>query len=436
MKIVRTRLTIWDALVLSSPFMSGLFFDSPIGNLYLFYIPLSMYLFGHILVNGNLRFPASFAYMFFLIVFLSVIGSLAFSTPIKYLISYMPPIILTFLAYHAYIRDYNFDIERIFRKYYAVAVYFSIFAFVQEAFWLAGSTILFAWALIGKTSGSLLGVVGLSSEPSNFAVALMPAVYFALYKILVLRKITLGAVAVIAAQLLTLSALGYMGIIASILLILPTLARRRLLFFTLASPFILYLVISMISVDVFAVRFADTLEVLRDKSALKPYDVNLSTYTLLVNYYITKSAFFDNYYLGTGIGSYYEIYSRYIGGFEVPSYLEILPGNNSASSFLLKVTAEMGIVGLALSIFFLVRFFSLNVANYINHAFFVTLIIIYLRLGMYFVNGVPFIVMMYIYSYQSYRRKNPAALESVPPRSERFPPDLNHPQFPRDSGVV
>lgn len=436
MKIVRTRLTIWDALVLSSPFMSGLFFDSPIGNLYVFYISLSMYLFRHILINGNLRFPISFLYMLFLIVFLSVIGSLAFSTPIKYLLSYMPPIILTFLAYHAYIRDCDFNIDRVFKKYYAVAIYFSIFAFFQEAFWLAGSNILFAWALIGKTSGSLLGVVGLSSEPSNFAVALMPAVYFALYKILVLRKITLGAVAVIAAQLLTLSALGYMGIIASILLILPTLARRRLLFFTLVSPLILFLVITMISVDVFAVRLTDTLEVLTGKAALKPYVVNLSTYTLLVNYDIAKSAFFDHYYIGTGIGSYFEIYRKYIGGFEVPSYLEILPGNSSASSFLLKVTAEMGIVGLALSIFLLVRFFSLNSSNYINHALFLTLLIIYLRIGMYFVNGVPFVIMMYIYSHQFYHRKSPAALKSVPPRSEGFPPELNRPEFRRDSEVV
>lgn len=398
MKLRFTRLPVSELLVLATPFMSGVFFRSPIGNLYFFYVLLFAYLVKSLLQNGTLVIPRAFLWAIAVLVPYSIIGSLVFSTPLKYLISYMPPIILTFVAYHAYIRDNQYDVESIFQKYYAVSVWFAAFAMMQQALHLVGSDALFYFSNVLKVSGPLIGVTGLSSEPSNFAVAMMPATFYALHRITIDRRIGLGALLVIAAQLMSFSSLGYLGVFISASLLAPSMFGRRTVRFLIIAPFAILAASALINTEFFARRLSDTWGIINGSGVLRPGEVNLSTYTLLVNYDIVKTAFWANFPLGTGIGSYYEVFSKYIGNYFIPSYRDSLPGSSTAASFLLKITAELGLVGLVGSLYLLFRNFSFTKNSYINSALFVTLLIIYLRMGMYFINGIPFFILLYVYS--------------------------------------
>lgn len=406
MKLRITRFSFRDFLVLSSPFMSGVFYDSPLGNIYFFYLTLAVYLFLHIIGLKNLYIPKVFLYVFTLLLVLTIFGNFLFEIPPKYLVSYLPPIILTFLCYFAYIADNHFDVEAIFTKYFAIAVIFSMFGVLQQVFHLIGTDFLFYFANILKKSGPFVGVTGLSSEPSNFAVALMPAAYFALYRFFILKKFGVGSVLVIVALLMSFSALGVLGILISIIIMLPSLIKRRFIFFAISLPFVIYLTYLMLTTEHMLLRLADTIGGITGSVGLNPKDMNLSTYTLAVNFNIVKTAFLDNNMLGTGVGSYFEVFSKYISDYVTPKHRDTLPGSSSASSLVLKVTAEFGIIGLILLVWLMVKNFSTNAKCYVNHAFFVTLVVIYLRMGTYYVNGIPFVMLMYAHSYIFYRRRN------------------------------
>lgn len=401
---IGAKVSFWDVAILITPFTSGLFYRSPVGHLYAFYVIKVAYLVTYAVTQKQLIIPKNFIWVLLLIVVSSIIGNLVFSISPQYIMLRLPPMMLAFLCYYTFIQSYNFDTELILQKYFTVAFYVALLGFAQQAAHLLGIDILMPWAAIIKSHFGLVGVVGFSSEPSNLAVALAPAVYYALHKILYDRRLYWRALVVLGCMLLSLSALGYMAMfIALLMLSRVALGRNRILFFALMLPVGLGLY-TLAAQDFFVMRILQTFGVFSGRLALLPHDINLSTYTLMVNYDIVKRAFLDNYMIGTGLGSYYETFQNYISGYRIPNHLEQLPGSHTASSFVLKVTAEFGLLGLITIIFLTVRFYSTSAMNIANRAFFLALVVIYLRMGMYYINGIPFVILMYIYSYGYFRR--------------------------------
>lgn len=388
----------WEFFILVTPFTSGLFTVTPYGNIYLQYAIFTVYL-AAIWLRFRRVFipPRTFRLGLFLAIMLSIFGSLVLRTPVSYLVTYLPPLVLTFLAYFALLQTNDFDLELVLRKYYTVAVAVCIFASAQQLMYVAGSDLLIFTAEIVKTSGPLVGVVGLSSEPSNFAVALAPAAFFALRSLLLDRRFSAGSLLVVATMPMTLSALGTVALALAVLLLGPSLLSRRALVFLLWTPAMIYASVILSTQQNFETRLSDTVAVVNG-AELNPGDINLSTYSWVVNSRIVREALPDNGFIGVGMGAYPEVFDKYIDRFETPTWRDSLPGRGTATSLLFKLTAEFGLLGTAAAFWFLFRHFSRTGNNYVNHAFFIAMILVYVRLGFYFVNGVPFFVLMYMYS--------------------------------------
>lgn len=400
MEKVCARIDLWDFLILVTPFTSGLYTATPAGNIYLQYIVFAVFLFRQILIFRTLPIPQYFLLGLGGVTSLSLIGNVLFSVPLNYLLSYLPPLVLTYLAYFAYLKENRLDLELVLRKYFSVAMIVSSFAVCQQLLYIAGSDALLFTADILKVSGPIVGVVGLSSEPSNIAVALAPAVFLALHSLLVSQRFSVGATLILLTEFMTISALGYLVLLLSLAMLAPVVALRRPLYFVLALPFALYAITTLVSQEHFVTRLQDTTSVVYGDTPLDPAEVNLSTYALVVNYEIVRQALFENGLLGVGMGAYPEVFDEYVSNFETPSYRESLPGRGTATSLFLKVTAEFGIIGAVAAIWFLFSKLKFKRNEYINHAFFVTLVVVYLRLGFYYINGIPFFVLMYLYSYK------------------------------------
>ena len=392
------RLSFWDYAILLTPFMSGLYSSTPVGNLYLQYGFLALYLVRQVLLRGRVDAPKTFIYVIGIATVLSMIGNVAFSVSADYLVSYLPPILLSFLSYYTYMNESGFNLERLLGKYHHVAFLVSCFAMLQQILHLLGSDAPLFMAQILKSSGPFIGVVGLSSEPSNFAGALAPAVYLSLYRLTIERKGKAKSLIILVALLMSFSALGYLVIFLSLMILLPSALSRRSLALVLSSPLVLVLVFTVANQEHFATRLRDTSAVAVGQASLEPGEVNLSTYSLVVNLSIVRQALPENSFLGVGMGAYPVVFDEHIGDFETPVWRDSLPGRGTATSLLLKVAAELGIVGVVFALWFLVGNVDLRQRSYVNHAFFVALAVVYLRLGFYYINGVPFFALMYWYS--------------------------------------
>ena len=384
-----------DLLVLLTPFLSGVYWGSPFGNVYFFYALMVFYILLFLLKERTLYLSKGLFFFLFAGVLISVIFNWMHSVSAKFIISYIPPVFLSVLCYYLYLRENFFDAEIVYRKYVVVASFFSIFAVAQELFFLLGSDHLLFFANIIKREGPFVGVVGLSSEPSNFAVVMMPAVYYAIKN---LSSDRVRSFLILLSVVFSFSSLGYIGIFLSAALVFFQMAKRSMVLIVALSPLMLWVGDALLSQEYMERRVDDTLGVITDKKSLSPHEVNLSTYTLLVNYEIVTKGVRDNYMAGVGAGAYEVMFDKYIGGYSVPEYRDQLPGRSTAASFLLKISAEFGLLGFLVSMFFIIKNSSPAGVSDANKAFMIAVVLIYIRMGMYYVNGVPLMLMMLYYS--------------------------------------
>ena len=392
---------ILNYMVLLTPFLSGIFFDSSVGHIYFFYLIGLIYViysFLFMLNISRLVFSRRILILLFLVTFISIISNIHFSLSVIYTAKYIPPVILMVACYWLLIKNHNYNVENVFSKYTNVSFGVSIFCIIQEISYLLGSDILLGWANIIKLENEFVGVVGFSSEPSNLAVALIPAVYFSLKEISDTKKLNIKSLFIILALLLSFSALGYMGLLFSITYILWLKVKRNAVFFPVMFIVVLLSGGLIFSQEYVKRRVVDSITILSDSDSLVPYEINLSTYTLFVHASIVRNSLIENSYLGTGIGTYSHTYDSYIDMYVIPDYRDELPGRSTAASFLLKALSEFGILGFSAVLFFFCANRSKSYNNTVNQAFAIGLILIFIRLGMYYVNGIPFFFMMYYYS--------------------------------------
>jgi hypothetical protein len=132
--------------------------------------------------------------------------------------------------------------------------------------------------------------------------------------------------------------------------------------------------------------------------------VNISTYTLLSNVYVTRRALEDCLLLGTGLGSYERVHERYIGtlpGVETFIGTMNFDGNaKDANSLLLRIATEFGIAGIAGLAYLLYRYRGSRMQPYasISNAVLLYLFMKLFREGHYFSPEMYFFVWVYVLS--------------------------------------
>jgi O-antigen ligase len=123
---------------------------------------------------------------------------------------------------------------------------------------------------------------------------------------------------------------------------------------------------------------------------------NASTLAWMSNGYAAYRAFTDYPLAGTGVGTHQFSYDRYVPEVlpkQTPAY-----GLNKldACSLFLRIVSEMGVFGLVLLAFFLVRFFAVKDSR---HAIIPLFIVLLVRHGNYFSFPLDFFSFVYVFNY-------------------------------------
>jgi hypothetical protein len=161
-----------------------------------------------------------------------------------------------------------------------------------------------------------------------------------------------------------------------------------------------------IFIEPFNMRVKDSLDVLLLKEDLA--NSNLSTFTLYTNALIAWKSFLRNPFFGSGLGSHSISYDYFINDIVEVNRAPLLLNQNDANSLFLRILSELGIFGIFVFIYFILKN-HINIKDIgqsklfiINNSILVMFFMKALRMGHYFNNGFILFVLLYYYSKKQY----------------------------------
>lgn len=412
-----TNLKISQLLILSTPFISGIHLQLGGANLYLHYVVLIAAWTWLISITKKLYILKNIYICFFGITLISLVNILLSSMPeiktdiIEYIAECLAKIIFALIFAQALLslyHSYGKSIEALFKDYLKVSLLFCYIAIAEQLiFVLLKIDITAGLGLSTKFYGFYLGAPGLSVEPAFFACSILPACCYYLLKTIETGKISYRTCITISALLCSTSSLGILGLMVCVLFGIALKSKNLLRTILFISPILFTVGYSVITSDFFQLRLNDSIELLDSKTLTLKDGMNLSTYAIGVNTAITTKSISDNSGLGVGFGQYSAAFDHYIGQHEMPTHRDNIPGRGSATSFILRISAELGAIGLILFLVIILKLshpLGKSELNNINIACLTTIIIISLRMGEYYVNGVIFIFAIFYITHKEINR--------------------------------
>jgi hypothetical protein len=292
----------------------------------------------------------------------------------------------TSLYFYNFFRFENFDFRGLFLRY------------TRIAYWVCWiGVVLFPFeAMLGFRD---LRAQSVMTEPAQFAMIVMPAIYYFLNSTVSTGKHRLASTIGVLSIILADSAVGYLGLLL-ILIYLIAKSRHRLLLLTI--PLILILEISglRLASPNFRSRFDDTVKAVTELSVA---NAQLSTYALISNAFVAIQVLQEGPLLGNGLGSHESSHEKYLpdlpGLSSIGSWEQTINKKEAASLFL-RIASDLGFVGLCLTGIFLWKFrlSTRDESGTINTAILIYLILKLIRAGHYFPPEFFFFVFAYVFS--------------------------------------
>lgn len=318
------------------------------------------------------------------------------------------------LFYSYIVRLYNNDIKELFRIYMIGATVVSAIGIYQIImFWLGINFFGYnlAWFGLNKwtyTYGGLgIRINSVFSEPSYFGAVIAPAFFVSLHNLVRRKKAFINRTAsiiIIISYLLTFSSVAITGVFISITLLLLNygLVRQAYIF---APLFYFSFTYAYNNLDEFRDRFDGTLEIFSAKDDINTFDIHGSSFVLYNNYYVAKENFIRNPLFGTGLGSHPIAFDKY-SLTKSSDVIQITFNKADANSMFLRLLSETGLYGVIFILYFLIRHYfwrgkSADDEYWIMSSALGIIIVLYLlRQGHYFLNGFPFFLWMYYYTWK------------------------------------
>ena len=292
----------------------------------------------------------------------------------------------------------------VFGKYLLVSYVFSFVGVVQQVVFLTTNfNMAAALGLSYKELGFFIGVPSLSVEPAFFAITLLPAVCYKICEAFNLKKIRFGLILTTTALIFSGSSLGMIGMIICII-INTLITSKKNVIKGLVGVMLLIVSLSLVNQhESFKSRLSSSLSVLLLKDSVDPRLTNLSVYSIYANARIATSHAKDRLGMGVGFGMYSKVYDIYINDQKKLPDDSNIPGRGSAASFLIRLVAEMGVIFTMLLIYKLFKSTNFKVsANHnviINVATTCVIMVIFIRAGEYYLNGVAFVFVTHFKSF-------------------------------------
>jgi hypothetical protein len=252
------------------------------------------------------------------------------------------------------------------------------------------------------------------SEPSYFAAVIAPAFFVALYNLSSNKKLFIDrkrSIIIGVAYLLTFSSLGIFGIYLAVLLLLLNLGFFR--YAILFAPIFYYSFnYSYENIAEFRQRFDGTFDIFTTQD-FRNHEIHGSSFVLYNNYHVALENFKRNPVFGTGLGSHPTAFEKY-SLTKLEGVVEIDFNKQDANSMALRLMSETGLYGLVFMLVFIIKcwIFKPRAAEtevWVMSNALILIILLYLfRQGHYFLNGFPFFLWLFYYTWKDNRAKKAA----------------------------
>ena len=253
-------------------------------------------------------------------------------------------------------------------------------------------------------------LISIYSEPSYFVYVTLPAVSYCVNIFFNEQRYGWETIIFLLSYVLADSVLGFFGLLLiGIIIVAPRLKGWQLL----ASCIAMCGLVAAVYVSSGNVRSrADEFVVAVTKQDLS--GSGNTTFAFLSNVYVTSQSFLAHPFTGIGLGGYANAYDKYIGDILgsdslenasqdfINSNLEL--NREDAASMFLRVTAELGLPGLAVLLAFLIVCARVRGHAYvtIRNAILPYLIVRMTRMGHYFTVELYFFAGIYLLNHLSY----------------------------------
>jgi len=424
-----------------SIFMDDFFFFRQPFDFYYYYLIYLAFIIYVVFSTQSMKLLPKWFLNFMLILYsLSLLVSWAYGTMGFHLVKQFMGITYSAIAFFLLLKANKFNIQYIFNQYSLIAFFVASWGLATEVLMLAGFNVT---DKVKETTMGFYRIYSIMGEPYFLAVALIPALYYHLFKYLSEKSFrtnvnTIKTGAIFICYIFTFSSAGFIGFALMIIMYLwsrnyfsLTKGRAKLLllpvFFILAPIFYNSLRDALYE---FQVRIDDTLGVFQggEPNIKAISEVNSSTFALYTNFVIAQESFLRNPFLGSGLGSHPVNYDITFEKFFPPDFIVRFGTFNKfdANSLFLRLMSETGLFGLGTLFIFLFKFFmrkkylaqeNFRDFNIINQGIFILIIVRLIRTGSYFGNG--FFLFIFIYYYTKKiaegRFKIPGTPQPIPP---------------------
>lgn len=360
--------------------LAGVDYDLISYNFFILYFIVQL---RHFLVNRKM------VILMFVAFIISLFCKLQLSMSITPMVKQLVPIALLYLVSYDVFRRYDYRI--LFGHYLTISYFAAVFGIIQFLV-----KVFFGIRLLTPYPDYF--VDSIATEPSHYAVIIIPA---AIYSVYYFAENKLRSLFIILSLLLTTSSTAYV-----VLLLMLVIIYRKFQYTLIIIPVIYFVYTSvLLNYNKFYLRYMGFAAYVGDDVGLNKISSG-TTLSFLSNAEVMWASLKKNPLFGVGIGGHEEMYHRY---FQNSSFRYMrLYGLNAASahSLLIRVISEFGLVGLALYIYGLAKSLLLGANTYhriISIACFSHFVSKAMKLGGYFDYGTPFFAMMLLFNYESYK---------------------------------
>lgn len=322
---------------------------------------------------------------------------------------------LSYFFYYYVIVQFDFDLGRLFRWYLKGSYIVAVLGIVQFLSFRAGfkpgydySWFLNKWSVIpGGTFG--IRVNSVFSEPTFLGTTLSAAFFVSLHNLI--RGASFGikrhqAIVIVAAYLLSFSALGQIGIFLTLLLLAVNFGLVRYILLVIPLGLLLFNYLHE-NVPDFRQRY-DSMIHLYQTGEFRLGETHGSSFILYNNAVVAFTNFKSHFLFGTGIGSHPVAFEKYSIGHDIPVWGLNL-NSADANSMFLRLVSETGLFGVLLFFIVIVKCYVVRNEHVdsphwlISNGILVMILLNLFRQGHYFLNGFPFFFLMYYFNYYKYR---------------------------------
>ncbi len=370
-------------------------------------IGLSVFVFHY---KGSLTKPIV---LFFVILSVPSIANIFLNyNRLLFLVKQLTGIIVVTLFYYYLLRYNNFNYQKLLKYYVRVAYVISLIGICQTVSYCIGfkygydfSYFIPRWGADHLPSG-FVRLHSILDEPAQYTLAMMPALFIGLYNLMNKRNYIISthkSLVLVVSIVFTFSVTAYLGaIIAGMIVAFGK--RKKFMAFVVNVVIVLSLYSIYYSLPYLQMRIIDFYNIVTDENV---YMINQSSFNLYNNIVVAINSLKENPLFGSGLGSHPIMFAKHslTEGPNISSGRYNVLNEVESASLLLRVSVELGLIGILLIFTFIYRHYipfkqNIMMTEYsiVSNSIFCMFIFKLIKSGHYFNKGLPFFILIYYYN--------------------------------------